>query len=366
MFIKSRRLVLSVCVGVLVAVGYFFRFGLVDRLRPPPTQFDEQFAGRLERRLAAGYYGELHSYLIWHGDEIVFEWYGEGYTADTLHPVYSVTKSVTSAALGMTVSEAEPIDLSVTLPELFPDYYGAVLGEEGDGAEITLEDLLTMRGGFAWDEVAIPFSDPENGLTRLARSQDWVATVLESEVIHPAGTQFNYNSGGTVLVGEVVAGRTGRPLDEFVAERLFAPLGITEWHWDQGAQGVTNAGWGLSLRPRDMVLLGRLFLQHGVWEGEQIVPAAWVAQSTKPHVLNTTWGLVYGYHWWRFADGDGIVQRLEENDLFFANGLGGQTIVVGPHLDLVVVATAAVGNDGGRMYPALRDYVFPAVSQNKP
>lgn len=358
----QRYFLLSFAVGlVFMSLGYFFRFHLQDALSPPPHQFDGNFQARLESRLAADHYGDLHSYVVWHKDGIVFEWYGEGYTADTLHPIHSVTKSVTSAALGVT-TETTPLDLQMTLPELFPDY-AELIGQDQEKAKITLEDLLTMRGGFAWDEISTAPFTLDNGITKILNSPDWLETVLKSDMAHEPGAQFTYNSGGSVLVAEVASRRAGRPMDELVAERIFAPLGIADWAWEQGANGVTSGGWGLDLRPRDMLLFGRLFLENGRWQGEQIVPADWVATSTQTHVTETTWGLPYGYHWWRFSDSAEVVQGLEVNDVFWANGYGGQAILVVPHLDLVVVVTAADGNDVGRMYPSLSHYVFPAAQR---
>ena len=347
--------------GVVVLAGliYFGRLWVNDRFGEKPSEFDEAFTAALTERLEIGYYGDLHSYLIWHDGEMVFEWYAAGYSPERIHPVYSVTKSITSAALGITTEEQE-IDLNATLPELFPDYTEAIASDPVRET-ITLEDLLTMRSGFDWDEISVSFESPRNGVTYLIRSADWVEAMLSHELAHVPGEQFTYNSGVTVLLGEVAASRADQRLDDYVDEQIFAPLGITDWRWSPAPGGVMNAGWGLSLTSPDMVLLGRLFLQGGEWEGDQLIPADWMALSTQTHVTETPWGLHYGFQWWRFPDDHLAVRGLETNDVFFASGLGGQTILMAPHLDVVVVITADEGNNGGDAYPALRDYVFPAA-----
>ena len=358
-----KTILVIIFMGLLASVFFFFRFGLIDRFRERPNSFNDETLTELEDRVAAGYYGNLHSYLIWHDGEMVMEWYAAGYGPDVTHPVYSVTKSVTSIGLGMAAEQSgTELDMQATLPELFPDY-AAVLNE-GDPrhATITLEDLLTMRAGYRWDEISAPFGSPGNSLTQFGRSSDWLETMFTQEITDDPGTQYTYNSGVTNVIGAYAGSLVEPPFDQFIAQELFAPLGITNFRFDTGPKNIAAAGWGLHLTPPDMVLIGRLMLNNGVWEGEQLVPADWVATSTAVHVPQAAWGQDYGYQWWRFPDGSDTVQALTQNDVFFATGYSGQRIFVVPHLDLVVVVTAADGNDGGQADASLRDYVFPAAS----
>jgi CubicO group peptidase (beta-lactamase class C family) len=164
-----------------------------------------------------------------------------------------------------------------------------------------------------------------------------------------------------MLLSGVVQAATRDTVEQTASRRLFAPLGITVWDWQRTPQGETNTGWGLHLRPVDMLKIGQLYLQGGQWEGERILSAGWIDTSTQP-LVHVDEFYNYGYQWWRFADGNEIVAGLAQNDLYFAWGFGGNFIFVVPHLDLIVVTTAENFENSERFIPALRDYIFPTFS----
>ncbi|WP_231643234.1 serine hydrolase domain-containing protein [Ralstonia syzygii] len=147
--------------------------------------------------------------------------------------------------------------------------------------------------------------------------------------------RFNYNGGNTAVLARILADRVGMPLPEFARRTLFEPLGITGWEWGEDYRGRPLAFAGLRLRPRDLARIGQMVLQHGQWHGRQIVPADWIAESTRPRV-DTGLGLQYGYQWWL-----GRVDVAGAQQPWIGGiGRGGQRLWIVPGLDMVVVATA--------------------------
>lgn len=311
----------------------------------------------LDTAIVAGDYGDINSLLVWHDGTLVWEAYYRGANANTAVQVYSVTKSVTSAMIGRALAEEQLAGLDELVLPLFPEYT-QIDNRDGRKEAITLADLLTMRAGFAWDELSTIYGNEVNDVTHLTRSGDWTKYMLDREMAADPGTTFTYNSGVTMLLGDILERAGGRTAEAYTAEHLFGPLGITEWQWETTPRGHSNTGWGLYLRPVDMVKFGQLYLQEGEWAGEQLIPDSWVAASTRP-VVRIDEAYDYGYQWWRFADQNPVVADLAENDLYFAWGFGGNFIFVVPHLDLVITTTAENFENSSQFFPALSDYIFP-------
>jgi len=311
----------------------------------------------VDAKIAAGEYGNVNSLLVWHDGGLMLEAYYRGTDGSTMNQVYSVTKSITSAMIGKALQEGHITDVDEPVLPFFPEYE-PVANLDGRKEMLTVEDLLTMRAGFAWDESSTIYGNDANDATRLAGSRDWTQYMLDREMAAEPGTTFTYNSGATLLLGGILAQTSGQTVEEYTVERLFEPLGITQWRWQETSTGQSNTGWGLYLRPIDMLKFGQLYLQQGRWQDAQIIPEAWVAQSTRP-LVHVSDEFDYGYQWWRFADQNPVVADLAQNDLYFAWGFGGNFIFVIPHRNLIVVTTAENFEDGTRFFPALREYIFP-------
>jgi CubicO group peptidase (beta-lactamase class C family) len=280
--------------------------------------------------------------------------------------IESVTKSVTSALLGMALAEGTlPNGLDTPILSLFPEY-GSVENPSAAKDAIRLEDVLTMTSGLAWDEWTLPYQHPLNSWNQMLAQPDWSRFVLDRPMVSDPGTHFVYNTGGSLLLSRAIEQATGTTVAEFAAEGLFAPIGITSWAWPSSPEGHSITGDDLELTPIGMARIGRLFLNGGVWNGEQIVPAEWVDLSTATHVgyAEGVETFEYGYHWWRFRDDLSVAAALAVNDAYFAWGNGGQFIIVVPHMDLIVVMTGE-NYTGGDVDSSIqltffRDYILPA------
>jgi CubicO group peptidase (beta-lactamase class C family) len=286
----------------------------------------------------------LHSLLIIRGGAILSETYYSGYSANTRHTMYSVTKSFISTLVGIAIDQGIIGSVKQKVIDLLPGRRWDHL----DAAKraMTLEDVLTMRSGLDWTE-----GDP--AYQALYSSDNWVDAVMDARMVAPPGQWFNYCSGCSHLLSAIVQQQTGEATQDFARRVLFKPLGIQGIAWEQDAQGIAIGGWGLELTPREMARLGYLFLHDGQWGGQPVVSRAWVRSATSAHALTGTdsQDFKYGYQWWIYP----------RHSAFLAMGSAGQTIFVAPDLDLIVVVTADLPTDHSPIFHLIDDYILPAV-----
>ena len=331
------------------------RYGLVDHfllIRNGKMVADHHFE-RDYVPIAAQYDPENHQYNYDHP-----EWHPY-YRETELHTLQSVSKSVTSAALGIAVDEG--LIGGVDVPALsFFEAYEPDLSDPRKAA-MTLEDMLTMRSGFDWNEM-ISYDDATNSCIQLEASNEWIRFVLDRPMREDPGTVFDYNSGVSVLLGKIVGVATGQRVDQWAEERLFNPIGITEFYWKTTPDGEVDTEGGLYLSAHDLARIGYLFLRRGVWDGEQIISAEWVARSIAPTVPDDSAerngpGNGYGYQWWVSEhEGDRTI-------VFSGRGYGGQFVMVVPEHDIVVVFNAWNIHEDPELstYLALWERILPAV-----
>ena len=282
------------------------------------------------------------------------------YQGSKLHTMQSVTKSVTSAMIGIALQRGELKSTKTPVLSFFPKR--KILDPDGRKAKMKLEDVLTMRAGFLWDEWTVGLDDPTNDCIRLESSDDWVEYTLNKPMATEPGTTFVYNSGSTHLLSAIIKRATGETIDDYARKLLFEPLGIDSFHWKKTPKGLPDTEGGLYLRPRDLARIGYLYLRDGIWEGQRILPEKWVERSVTPWVAdiapaNPSYDRGYGYKWWILDDGSGKRPKC-----YAAMGYGGQLLFVVPKLDLIGVFTA--WNIHGRS-PGLPDIfrhrIVPAV-----
>ena len=330
---------------------------------PADVGLDPAPLDRLRDDAAAGRFNNLHAILVAKDGKLVFEEYYADFDAGTLQYTASVSKSVGSILLGVAMEQGlvpgvEQGFLDMTLGELLPEQR-AVLAEDPRKSQIRLGHILSMSGGLAWDETSLPYSDADNDWIRASQEDDPIGFALARPVVADPGMLFNYHGVYSIFPSYLIQRDVGVSAEEFAAEKLFAPLGITEWEWESIASGLTDTDGGLHLRPRDMLKLGQLYLDGGAWSGDRIVSDAWVEESTQRRIVNE--GMPdYCLLWWcdDFHYGDRSVYT------YFASGHGGQKIFVFPSLDLVVVLTHQVFDNGyGEVnnIGILSRYVLPAV-----
>lgn len=277
-------------------------------------------ASRLETAdMRAGQSEWTRSLLVVRHGRLAFERYYGGFGPDSLADVRSVTKSVVSTLTGIAMARGHIRGLDVPVSDFVnPDDYGVSRLDEA----ITFRHLLTMTGGWEWDE----HSGDDYGLWITSREP--VRFLLNRSIVDPPGTRFVYNSAAVHLLGIALEEATGHALPDFADEVLFGPLGVPNLSWEPLSEGFVNGGSGLDLRPRDLARLGQLFLTGGRWRGQAIVPGDWIEMATDP-VFTWSSPRSYGYLWWIDLERGG----------YYASGYGGQYLYVLPGRDLVVVIT---------------------------
>jgi CubicO group peptidase (beta-lactamase class C family) len=260
--------------------------------------------------------------VVRHGVLVSEQTYG-GYDPNRAIDVRSVTKSVTGTLTGIALDDGAISSRQQTVGDLIPERISS--GADPAVADVTIWQLLTMTSGLAWDAAT--------DWPTLLASDDWIAMTLGLPVAGVPGQTYVYNTGGSHLLGVMVAAAVKQPLERFAQARLFAPLGMQPDGWMRSPQGEVNGGSGLRLRPRDMAKLGQLYLRQGSWNGEPIVSAGYIADATRWQSAGDATGgwAGYGYQWWITATDAGY-------PAYFALGYGGQHVFVVPDLDLVVVA----------------------------
>lgn len=283
----------------------------------------------------------LHGVVVSRGGAIIAERYFSGpdkivgdlfahdetFTAETLHDMRSVSKSVVGLLVGVAVRDGLIPSLDTPALDLLPAYARYATREK---RRITVRHLLTMSAGLAWHE-----SGALGDETRMELSRDMTAYAINRPVAGPPGARYVYNSGCTILLGAILEAVSGKRLDVYAGEALFNPLDIAPFEWRTGRAGQVLAHAGLRLRPRDLDRIGRMLLDAGRWQGRQIIPAAHVADSMKGY-LQAEPGWRYGFQWRTGtvrADGRAYAWSA-------AFGNGGQRLYLVPALDLAVVITA--------------------------
>ncbi|TVX92102.1 serine hydrolase domain-containing protein [Paenibacillus agilis] len=275
---------------------------------------------------------------------IVDEYYKEGYDANTRFPINSVTKSITSALVGIALEEK----LIEGADDLVADYFPRWKQDsEPRNDKMTIRHLLTMSTGLDWPE----WSEWDYGVEPMIYSSDWVSFVLNRPMTENPGMKFSYNTGASQLLSAIIHKQYGESLQTYATRKLFKPLGIRDVFWLTGPNQMSAGGLGMEMVPRDMAKFGQLYLNGGEWEGHQIVPKTWVTHSTSKHSKGALWFGSYGYHWW--------VRSMAGVQAYFAMGQAGQYIFVVPEKKLVLVFTSNLA-DSSALIPYAEEIVESA------
>lgn len=265
----------------------------------------------------------LHSLLISRGDDLVFEQYYND--RDPLRPanMKSASKSVISALVGIAIDKGIIESVDVKLADFFPELISA--SEEQGKQDITVENLLTMQSGLE--------TTSNRNYGKWVLSDNWVEFALNQPLVAEPGTRMLYSTGSTHLLSAIITKASGMTAKQFAQENLSGPLGFSMSYWSQDPQGIYFGGNDMEMTPRQMLEFGRLYLNDGMHEDEQLISENWVRESHEPRARSPRGqGRFYGYGWW--------LRDLADMQVPVAWGYGGQLIFVVKELDLVVVATS--------------------------
>ena len=299
---------------------------------------------------------DAYSLLVVKNGYLVFEKYYSRGSREKYAVVHSVTKSFTSALIGIALDKGCLNSVDQKLVDFFPEY----ITDESDPMkkEISLRHLLTMSAGFKWN-------DRGPSMRNWYLSSNWVKSAIQLPQENTPGDIFNYNSSTSHLLSAILSKSSEISTLDFAKQYLFEPLGIQSAYWHQDQQGYHIGGFGLGLSARDLAKLGFLYLNNGYWNGRNIVSESWVNESTSQQIQAVSHPIYgkfgYGYQWW--------VKKVDGCNSFRAWGRRGQFIVVVPELDLVIAVTSNPVQPHPPTsihYNPLFDLVAAAVKRNRP
>ncbi len=359
------RFVLARFVIARFVLALLFLLPLAALAQPAPTlpRATPELRGFRSARLraaasdAARQVPSLRALLVWRRDALVHEGYVHGAARDSAFPVMSVTKSVLSAIAGAAEARGLLGDLDRPVLTILPEYGGSRISRrerepddelrEADSLRhaITLRHLLTMRDGIGWN-------DSSDVAGAQAWSSDPARFYLDLPFEYAPGDTFNYSSAEAHLFAVALARLVGTDLRAFADSALFAPAGIRLRRWDVDPMGRYLGGSLMYFTAEDLVRFGDLYLKQGRVGSRQVLPAAWVEESTKRQVaIASRWTIPgvegYGYYWWRRRGGG--------HRMYCAVGYGGQLVCVVPDLEMVCITICAVddSNRGRAEIPLL-------------
>lgn len=271
--------------------------------------------------------------LLRHGHLIAKGWWGP-YRENDPHMLFSLSKSFTSTAVGLAVSEGLLSVDDLVLP-YFPDEVPVEISD--NLAAMRIRHLLSMSTGHAEDTMQHLRDQPD---------ENWARAFLAQPVVYKPGTHFLYNSGASYMLSAIVQQLTGETVLDYLTPRLFEPLGIESPTWESCPRGINVGGWGLKIKTEDIARFGQLCLQRGEWQGKRLLSESWVETATAFHVSNAgsgmgesvddavnDWAQGYGYQFWRCR-----------HNVYRGDGAFGQFCIVMPDQDAVIAVTAGVEN----------------------
>ncbi|MDF2176931.1 serine hydrolase [Aliiglaciecola sp. CAU 1673] len=278
-----------------------------------------------------------------------------------LHVLNSVTKSVVSSLIGIAIDQGLIPGVDVKVHDYFQ--HKQPIGNWTEAkSNITLKNWLTMRHGYLWDEWNVNYLDSSNLNAQMNNAQDPIAFLLNRPMATEPGITFAYSTGVSFALGRLLEHASGQSVTSFMEQNLFAPLGITNYdYW--ALDGQLHTGSALYLSARDAAKFGQLFLNEGSWNGEQVISAEWVRESTRMHVdlQNSD----YGYQWWITH----FTVNGQPIEGYRGDGFGGQYIIVLPSLDAVVVLFGRAYQDGQQSQYLWRmlmeQHILPSLLQSQ-
>ena len=276
--------------------------------------------------LSAEQLPNLKSLIVYKDNRVIREKYFHNGAADSDHDVRSVTKSVMSTLIGIAIDNGFIQSEDQTIDVFLQPLVGNI---DSAKANIRIRDLLSMSSGFYGNELASS-SEYNNWIS----APNQLLYTLNQPLVSQPGQSFFYNSGASHLLSVVLTQATGMSSYNFAKQYLFQPLGISDHSWSTDKQGLNNGAAGLRLTPQDMLKIGGLYLNGGIYNNNQVVSKGWITKATTAKI--TTGSVIpfasdYGYLWWN--------GRAYSHNYYFASGWGGQFIFIVPDLNLVVVAS---------------------------
>jgi len=307
---------------------------------------DKEALGQLVLELKDDEFGKVCSLLIAKDDTLVLEQYFGKANADKRHRARSHTKSMTSYVVGKAIEQGKIKSVNDPILKYLPEVDASKLlpGVE----KITIKDCLSMSAGLRGSKK----NKQPKGLKKDTLIpwilQDWTEELVTGE------RKFSYSYSDPIIISHVLFNATGKTIEQMAVEHFFNPMGIKDYKFRTLGTGLSNPIDNMELRSRDLLKLGLLTLNGGVWNGKQLLNKAYIDEATTAHATVNKMES-YGYFWWI----NQIKVKGKTYEVKTAFGAGGQMIYVVPEFDMVVVFTAEKA-DKRKLLALLQDTIVPA------
>jgi len=278
---------------------------------------------------------DIHGVMLHRAGRVVAEGWRWPYRADRPRIMHSATKSVLACAIGMALAEGR-FGLHDKVVSFFPELIRGSI--DAKLAAMTVEHLLTMRAGHGAET---------SGSIWRGIATSWTAEFFKIPLVYPPGTTFMYTSAASYMLSAILTRVTGQTLHDYLKPRFFGPLGIVAEQWDLGPDNVNPGGNGLTMKTADLLKLGILHAQGGLWEGRRILTEAWIAEATRSH------GDDYGYQWTTSAGGT-----------YAAIGIFMQFVMVFPRHQ-ATLAVVGASQEGSQVYRPVVQRYFPRAFEEQ-
>ena len=369
------RYFFAVILFVTFAFTSVAQTGDLPRSTPEAEGVDSSLLNQVFNKITALPNVDVHHLMVVRHGKVIGELHAYPYQADHLHTLYSASKTVTGLAVGLAVDDGL-LKVDDKVSKYLRDKMPAKLSPGLDS--LTVRNMLMMSAGRQQD------------LDIFMGETDWLTTWFKGD-FHGPGQRFSYDSMCTFALATIVTRLTGKPLLDYVRERIFEPMHITQVDWEIAPDGVVTAGWGLRLQAESEAKLGLLMLHDGEWNCKQLISKEWIHEMTQRHISTRTsplpklsliqkitnfmrsiwhkirsWFSGYNVDDYFLGYGYQIKSILQPRaEIFFATGYGGQLIYVVPKLDMVIAINGRANNYGDELKVVYDDLVEPLISGEK-
>ena len=284
----------------------------------------------------------MHGIVIMRHGKVISKGWWAPYEQDNTHILYSLSKSFTSTAIGMAVDEGL-LSLDDKVVKFFPNDLPPNPSENLKA--MTIKDLLIMGTGNHNDTL---------GPIKESNEKSWPKIFLAQPVEHKPGSYFRYNTGATYMLSNILQQVSGQKLVDFLKPRLFDPLGIDEYTWEECPMGVNTGGYGLKIKTEAIAKLGQMYIQKGMWEGKRLLSEEWISMATNKQINNgsnpkSDWNQGYGFQFW-----------MCRHNAYRGDGAFGQYCIVMPEQDAVIALHSGV-KDMQQVLNLIWDNLLPAM-----